>query len=53
MYSFYGLILPVIGAEYMCCENILYSKFHSFSWNDPSCILIFAFAYYDNYCNPL
>ena len=29
-------ILPVIGAECMCYENIVISKFDSFSWHDAS-----------------
>ena len=33
MWPFYPSIPYVIGAKRMCCENIVTSKFPSFSWN--------------------
>ena len=34
--SFYPSILHVFGAEDMCCENVIISKFQSISWNAPT-----------------
>ena len=34
IWLFCPTILPVIGAERMCYENVIISKFHSFSWNE-------------------
>ena len=30
--------MRVIGVERMCCENVVISKLHSFSWNECYCI---------------
>ena len=34
MWLFYPSILPVFGVEGVCCDNVVISKFHSFSPSD-------------------